>query len=312
MGLIMLRMNKHFNSAATSFLVTGYAPQQNACMRWGHVIRRSGGFDKLTALPSGYGRPNDGLAPPAVSGAISSKVFTNGLGELTISLAAGIGISGLSDGSGDLTGSIQGLAWGNGSTLGDSNISAILSGYGLMAGLSNGDCLVNGSIFAAVSIQGTATGLGDITGTGYLAVTTSGIASGTSELTISLAALLSISGTASGSSEASGSLFGGYFISGVANGISTVAGELPIGYGWMTGNANGDSNNYAIPFATGSMSGSTDVITELTTDNIASAVWNTLSLQFNETGTMGNKLNTASSGGVDLNALAESVWGYER
>lgn len=48
--------------------------------------------------------------------------------------------------------------------------------------------------------------------------------------------------------------------------------------------------------------------TGLSTANVGSAVWNALAATFNEPGTMGSKVNTASSGGVDMDALAEAVW----
>lgn len=47
--------------------------------------------------------------------------------------------------------------------------------------------------------------------------------------------------------------------------------------------------------------------TGLTTANVGGAVWNAIAANFNDAGTMGNKLNTASSGGVDLGALADAV-----
>jgi len=46
---------------------------------------------------------------------------------------------------------------------------------------------------------------------------------------------------------------------------------------------------------------------ELSPQSLANAVWDTLAIQNNEAGSMGAKLNTASSGGVDLNALAAAV-----
>jgi len=64
------------------------------------------------------------------------------------------------------------------------------------------------------------------------------------------------------------------------------------------------------PYAIGSMIGTTDVATELTADSIAVALWNALAADYNDAGTMGNKLNTASSGGVDMDALAQTVWEY--
>ncbi len=47
--------------------------------------------------------------------------------------------------------------------------------------------------------------------------------------------------------------------------------------------------------------------TGLTTANVGGAVWNALAASYNDAGTMGNKLNTASSGGVDYGALADAV-----
>ena len=78
----------------------------------------------------------------------------------------------------------------------------------------------------------------------------------------------------------------------------------PLREGTASFSMSGSLTSYAI----GHMEGTTDVQTELTADGIASSVWNATASQFNETGTMGNKLNTASSGGVDLDALAEAVW----
>jgi hypothetical protein len=43
-------------------------------------------------------------------------------------------------------------------------------------------------------------------------------------------------------------------------------------------------------------------------EDIAQAVWNGLASKFNAPNTMGNKVNAAGSGGVDLDALAEAVW----
>jgi len=48
----------------------------------------------------------------------------------------------------------------------------------------------------------------------------------------------------------------------------------------------------------------------LTTSNVAQAVWGAIASANNDSGTMGAKLNSAASGGVDLNALAEAVWTY--
>ena len=59
-----------------------------------------------------------------------------------------------------------------------------------------------------------------------------------------------------------------------------------------------------------SMTGGWTPFTDLSPENLAREVWNAVASQYNDAGTMGAKLNTASSGGVDLNALAQAVWEY--
>ena len=44
--------------------------------------------------------------------------------------------------------------------------------------------------------------------------------------------------------------------------------------------------------------------------DIAQEVWQSQKTSYNASGTMGNALNAAGSGGVDLNALAVAVWTY--
>lgn len=59
-----------------------------------------------------------------------------------------------------------------------------------------------------------------------------------------------------------------------------------------------------------SLTGGWTPYTTLSPENLAANVWGALATSFNEVGTMGAKLNTASSGGVDLNALAAAVHQY--
>ena len=59
-----------------------------------------------------------------------------------------------------------------------------------------------------------------------------------------------------------------------------------------------------------SMQGEWTPFTELSPENLARAVWEAIASEYNDTGTMGNKLNTASSGGVDMKALSQAVWEY--
>lgn len=59
-----------------------------------------------------------------------------------------------------------------------------------------------------------------------------------------------------------------------------------------------------------SMSGEWTPFTELSPEGLARAVWNSVLAQYQTDGTAGKALSTASSGGVDLNALAAAVHGY--
>ncbi len=61
------------------------------------------------------------------------------------------------------------------------------------------------------------------------------------------------------------------------------------------------------PYAIGNMVGSTANATVLTAEAVAAEVWNALSADFNLTGTMGRKLNTASAGGVDNTDVLTAV-----
>lgn len=83
--------------------------------------------------------------------------------------------------------------------------------------------------------------------------------------------------------------------------------DSPLRTGTVTFTISGE----LVPYAIGHMEGSTVDDSVLTPNQIAATVWGSAAAEFNDAGTMGNKLNTASSGGVDLDALAEAVWEYQ-
>jgi hypothetical protein len=57
-----------------------------------------------------------------------------------------------------------------------------------------------------------------------------------------------------------------------------------------------------------SMDGSWTPFSELSPEGLAAAVWGAVATANNDAGTMGQKLNSAASGGVDYQALGEAVW----
>lgn len=98
------------------------------------------------------------------------------------------------------------------------------------------------------------------------------------------------------------------------------------GSGSSTATLTGSGTLWAIAFSTGEstitltaeaditalwyMTGEMSPFTPLSPEWLAKAVWDSLATEYNTSGTMGAKLNTASSGWVDLNALAQAVWEY--
>lgn len=60
-------------------------------------------------------------------------------------------------------------------------------------------------------------------------------------------------------------------------------------------------------YALGYMIGTTDVATELTPASIAAEIWNAALVEYQLDGSAGKSLSTASSGGVDLNLMAQAI-----
>jgi hypothetical protein len=144
----------------------------------------------------------------------------------------------------------------------------------------------SGLAVGGVNIVGTASMAFDASGTGQLIVSGAGTASFSITATGTAVASLNASGSASMAFSASAE-------------ISAIAS--------VSGSANFSITGTLIPYAVGNMSGSTDVATEITNDSVAAAVWSAIASAYNVTGTMGAKLNAASAGGVDYNALAAAI-----
>jgi len=75
----------------------------------------------------------------------------------------------------------------------------------------------------------------------------------------------------------------------------------------LAGMAETETLVTAILKAKANLSADATPFTELSPENLASNVWNSIATEFNRTGTMGNKVNMASSGGIDYVALSEAV-----
>lgn len=78
---------------------------------------------------------------------------------------------------------------------------------------------------------------------------------------------------------------------------------------WAQAAVTGGGNiSNATPYAKGTLSATIRGYSDLTPEGIRDQVWTALADGFTAPGTMGNKLNSAASGGVDYAALGAAVW----
>lgn len=232
-------------------------------------------YGQMAGYPKGGCNPQCWMLPQK-PGAMAVKTSCFGTGTLTIDMAAGFGIEGEAAGIGSAASEVVGMAWIDGSASGVADAAAELSALGLMDGQSEGVATVGADIFAAVAVQGQADGAATVSGGGYLAMSGDGVAEGASTVSGSMGALLGAVGEASGSGSAEADITGAFFGEGTAEGLGTASGGTPLGLGWMTGGATGSSSAELVPYAIGSMSGSTGAASEggeLTAEQIAQAVW---------------------------------------
>jgi hypothetical protein len=78
-------------------------------------------------------------------------------------------------------------------------------------------------------------------------------------------------------------------------------------YAAVQANLTGTGTVSLTPYATGQLAASITGESSLSPQNLAAAVWNALAAQYNVSGTMGNKMNLAGSGGIDYATLAAAV-----
>lgn len=227
----------------------------------------------IAGIPMGHLAPSSWCLPQK-QGGMSAFTSCRGVGSASANGAEGIGISGQVDGLSIVTGQGTALSWGTGTANGSSSVTSSIVGIGSISGLTEGLSDTYGLLFASVNISGEAFGSSDAYASGSLAASLSGIAQGSCEVLGSMSALLNMVGTAYGSGNAEAIITGAYFISGEAFGTSELTASHLDSFGWMVGQANGDSDASANPFAYGFMSGTTDVEAgALTADGIAVAVW---------------------------------------
>jgi hypothetical protein len=211
-----------------------------------------------SAYPDGYRHPYTwAMAPKA--GGMAARFELVGTGEVSASIAGGVGIEAALDGTGAVVASLGALAGLIAALDGSGTLTADASGLVEIAAALVGSGAITADMGLLVGLVATLSGVGSLTGdmTGAAALTAA--LAGTGDLVPLLTATSDI--------------------------IASLVGT---------------SSMTATPSALGQMSATLTVAEAadpLSPSALAAAVWNALAASFNTAGTMGNKLNSASSAG---------------
>ena len=180
--------------------------------------------------------------------------------------------------------------------------------YAILKWTATADGVMGVPISAATSMDVQASGTGSLI--------TSGEGSAAMSFAVGNAQLIaSLSGTASTQFSITGS--------GTTKGVGALAGASSITFSQSaailptndtsplrTGTAVMSFSGTLTSYAVGAMIGDTVDTSVLTSTAIANNVWSLVAAENNEAGSMGNKLNSAASGGVDYTALGVAVWSH--
>lgn len=140
----------------------------------------------------------------------------------------------------------------------------------------NGNGEITGNLAKGINISSTLTGSGSLSAGLSMVVSAVAILTGSGALSAAMTGKVEMAATLAGDGDLSGAL------GALSNCIATLTGT-----GSVTANLRGTANLEAdiTPFTT------------LSPENLAAAVWNALAADFNNAGTMGEKLNDAGSAG---------------
>lgn len=164
----------------------------------------------------------------------------------------------------------------------------------------------SGGMATFTSINGT----GVANASGALGLNGSASLSGAGDITSATAQLvISMVATLAGSSTLSTADLRGYLnaVANVSGGGTLTAAIGALAWANAALSGTGTISN-ATPYATGTLSANIRGYSDLTPEGITDKVWNAVLANYQTTGSAGKALSTASSGGVDYDAMAAAVW----
>lgn len=256
-------------------------------------------IDPKNGVPNGYTPPYSWVIP-FKGGGMAVYIGVNGSGSITnVNLAGGINISSSLEGTGSISNSNL-YALGNIITLlnGTGSLSSDITGK--LEALSNltGSGNINGDLGALVSILSNISNTGSLSGDIAGALYANANLEGTGSIALAnLLGILEAASTIDGIGSLTSAITGIFPAYSTINGTSAITASLNALAECVSSIMGSGSILNALPLAIGNMSASITPFTELSPQNLATEVWNTIANDFNTAGTMGYKLNAASSAG---------------
>lgn len=233
-------------------------------------------------------------------GLLSSTTTTNGSSSLNYSnLAGGLNASSSLYGTGSFfnanlyaLGNIISLLNGTGSL--SSDITGKLEILASITGSGN----ITGDLGALVSILSSISGTGSLSGNIIGALYANSNLYGTGSVNLAnLLGVLEAASTINGIGSLTSAITGIFPAYATINGISSITASINALAECVSSIIGSGSISNALPKALGNISASITSFTELSPQNLAAEVWNSIANDFNTAGTMGYKLNAASSAG---------------
>lgn len=263
---------------------------------------------QTTSVPNGYYAGGAWILPQ-ISGEIANINGIIGENLFVSNLAGGLNAESNIVGAGDISNAeLLGLAFlistlnqsggFNSSISGSVNVSVDLVG--------NGD--LNGALGALVGIVATLNGEGELSGS--IAGAVQGVANlnASGDLQGAIIATVDLISSINGNSSLTSDIIGNWNMVTSLIGSNNFSGAIKA-FAEISANPQGNNafiiNNGAV---VGSMNANITSLSELSPESLASSVWSALAAQYNQSGTMGEKMNGAGSVGNPWTEIIEGTY----
>lgn len=248
-------------------------------------------------FPTG-GYPPSVLVLSDKGGLLSATTTVSGLNEFQdLNLAGGLNGESAWSGNGDLNGQLGALAFLISSLTSNGDLSGSINAAVSIAANLAGSGDLNGALSALVEIAADLNGNGDLSSTLSSALYMTADLVGSGDMVGGIQALVQILSDITGTSSLTSSIIGNWDMTVSLSGNGALLANINALAHILSDLSSSGTivlNNGAVP---GSLSADITSASELSPENLAAAVWNSIAASFNDAGTMGNKLNNAASAG---------------